>query len=132
GRHLVSVGLGLFGLAVMILPTITIGAPEIREVVGIAAAVGAAACYALAIVLTRDMAATESQISLSFYPAVLGSLAVLPLGLGSWTFPTDTDWMLFALRGLLGSLGYLCVCFALSRERAGALTPYEYTAMIWA
>jgi S-adenosylmethionine uptake transporter len=132
GRHVTSVALGLCGLVVMILPSVSFGAPDLTELAGIAAALGAATFYALSIVLTRDMSATESQISLSLYPAALGALAALPVGVASWSFPTSVDWMLFVLLGLLGSLGYLCVCLALSRERAGALTPYEYTSMIWA
>lgn len=132
GRHMIAVGLGLCGLAVMILPSVSFGAPDFTELAGIAAALGAATCYALSIVLTRDMAATESQISLSLYPAALGALAALPMGLASWTLPAPSDWALFILLGLLGSLGYVCVCLALSRERAGALTPYEYSAMVWA
>jgi S-adenosylmethionine uptake transporter len=132
GRHLTAVGLGLCGLAVMILPSVGFGAPDVTELTGIAAALAAAICYALSIVLTRDMAATESQISLSLFPAILGTVAAMPLGIAAWTAPAPGDWMLFALLGLLGSLGYVCVCLALSRERAGALTPYEYSSMIWA
>jgi drug/metabolite transporter (DMT)-like permease len=116
----------------MILPSVGFGAPDVTELTGIAAALAAAICYALSIVLTRDMAATESQISLSLFPAILGTVAAMPLGIAAWTAPAPGDWMLFALLGLLGSLGYVCVCLALSRERAGALTPYEYSSMIWA
>lgn len=131
-RHVLAIALGLCGLLVMIVPTSTPGASATIEPWGFVAALAAAAGYALSVVLTRDMAATESQIGLSFYPALLGSVAALPLGIGAWSPPPPSDWLLFALLGCLGSLGYVCMCLALSRERAGALAPYEYTAMVWA
>lgn len=130
-RHsVIAVGLGFTGIAVL-LPWPD-GAHRPGDWMGYLAALAAAAAYAASVVMTRNLAATESQLSLSFYPALLGAFLVSPAGIAAWQ-PLDAQgWAFAALLGALGSMGYLAICAALARERAAALAPFEYTAMVWA
>jgi len=49
-----------------------------------------------------------------------------------WKTPTPTDFGLFALAGLFGSVGILCLTKAFRLAPAAVVSPFEYTALIWA
>ena len=49
-----------------------------------------------------------------------------------WVSPSLSDLGLFALAGIFGSSGVLCVTHAFRLAPAATISPFEYTALIWA
>jgi drug/metabolite transporter (DMT)-like permease len=92
----------------------------------------AAFTYALGVIASRQLSRTESTTSILFYYS-LGVLlvtgAVMPW---QWVTPSWADLGIFALAGVVGSLGQLCLTQAYRYGEVSALAPLEYTALVWA
>ena len=103
-----------------------------RDVLGTAAALGAAVTYALAIVLTRRRSAHDPVPVMVAIQSAVALAVAAPLALASWRPVEPTLWAAFAVVGLMGTLGHLLFAGALARARAADLAPAEYTTLLWA
>lgn len=136
---------GFGGVIVMIRP----GMGSVDPVAFLALA--AAFCYAAMILMTRRLGASERPTSMLFYTtvsflcfsivigAVLGdggfdnaSHAAASFLLRAWTWPAGIDLAMMAACGLTFSVGIYCLSSAYSMAPPGTVTPFEYTAILWA
>ncbi len=127
GRHRwTAVLAGFVGIIVMLRPGS--GVFQWASV----AVVMSALCYALLMVTTRRFKSTEHTEALMFWPesgvAVVG-LAIAPI---QWVTPTAADLVLFVAAGMFGSFGIVCLTHAFRLSPAALVSPFEYTALIWA
>ena len=91
----------------------------------------AALFYALAMLVTRRQARTDSTPSILLYTTGLSlavSAALLPFG---WRSPSSEDLMLFALLGLIAGGGKYFFIQAYRYAPAAVVAPFDYTALIW-
>ncbi len=91
----------------------------------------AALLYALAMLVTRRLARTESTPSILFFTTCLSlvvSAALLPFG---WRSPSGEDLLLFALLGLIAGGGNYFMTQAYRHAPAAVVAPFDYTALIW-
>jgi drug/metabolite transporter (DMT)-like permease len=91
----------------------------------------AALFYALAMLVTRRLARTDSTPSILLYTtglSLVASAALLPFG---WRSPTGEDLMLFALLGLIAGGGNYFMTQAYRHAPAAVVAPFDYTALIW-
>jgi len=95
-------------------------------------ALASAAIYALLMVTTRALKGTESRASLMLYPQLGMSVTSLLIAPFFWTCPSLIEIGVFAVVGALGSAGIFCITQAFRLAPAATVSPYEYTAMIWA
>ena len=95
-------------------------------------ALGSTIVYAILMITTRALKATESTAALMFYPqigmAITGALFVPFI----WIVPSPAELGLFALAGTFGSLGIMCLTNAFRLAPAATVSPFEYSALIWA
>ena len=96
------------------------------------AAVGSTVVYALLLISTRALKSTETASALMFYPQFGMAITGIFLVPFFWVPPTLFDLGLFALAGALGSLGIVCLTNAFRLAPAATVSPFEYTALIWA
>ena len=100
--------------------------------VGIAAALACAFFYALSMVLMRQQSAKDDAVTIV---ALSNMLALSCSSRRSWPcngrLRARAISSLFALAGLLGTCGHLCLAWAYSRAHAGRLGILEYTAFLW-
>ncbi len=96
------------------------------------AALVSACCYALLMVTTRRFKATEHSEALMFWPAAGVGLAGLLVAPAQWVTPSPVDFLLFLLAGMFGSLGIVGLTHAFRLAPAAMVSPFEYTALIWA
>ena len=96
------------------------------------AALGSAVFYALLMITTRMLKSTESPAALMLYPQIGVSLTGLVLVFFVWVPPSLADLGLFALAGLFGSFGILCLTQAFRLAPAAVIAPFEYSALLWA
>ena len=129
-RALGAVALGFAGVVVVHLAEAPSGAE--RDALGIAAALGAAVTYALAIMLVRQRSAHDAVPVMVLIQGVAALVVAAPLAAASWRPVEPALWAVFALVGLLGTLGHLLLAGALARARAADLAPAEYTTLPWA
>ena len=94
--------------------------------------VGSAVVYALLMITTRAFKSTESTASLMLYPQLGMSLTGIVFAPLFWVTPSLSDLGLFALAGIFGSVGVVCLTNAFRLAPAATISPFEYTALIWA
>ncbi len=88
--------------------------------------------YAILFTSGRWLSETESVASLVFsYNAGVGLVACLLLPM-FWTSMNATEWMLVMLLSLLAVSGHFAITYAFSLAEASAISPFEYSAILWA
>ena len=93
--------------------------------------VASAACWALSLILTRRLSATESPLATLAWTALTGlALSSLPLP-WVWQTPTPTDWLLLAAAGTLYTLGQYLLLRAFLTAHASLLAPFQYSQILW-
>lgn len=129
---ILSLLLGLTGVAVMVwddLATFEIGSVS---VLGAGLVLIAALGYAMVMVLTRLHSARAEPAVLVFCQTLSAAVITLPVLVMTWRPVLAADVGLFALVGALGSLSYFGLAWAFSRANAARLGPLEYSVLPWA
>jgi drug/metabolite transporter (DMT)-like permease len=121
----IAVSFGFVGVLVMARPSGS------GSTLGMACALACAGCNAFGTLAVRGLTRTESTASIVFYTALfmtLGSLPVLPF---FWRTPGPVDLVLFCSIGLIGGISQYWTTQALYYAPAAAVSPFNYTALIW-
>jgi len=100
---------------------------------GIAAIIGSALCYAGNIVLMRRQALAAKPLEINFFQSLtvmaLWLLAIPIAGLPAWP---DGEWTWILVASLLSTAGTLLFAWAYARGPASYLAATEYSAFLWA
>ena len=94
--------------------------------------VGVALFYALFQIITRYLSHRSDPLSMLFYTALVGALAmsvIVPFG---WQTPTIVQWLVLIAVGFLGGVGHYAIIKAYERSEAALVAPFAYTEIIWA
>src|ERR1700691_367280 len=121
----IAVSVGFVGVLVMAHPS---GA---ENALGVAGAVGCAVCNAVGTLTVRDLCRTEHSASIVTWTAIFMTLMALPALPFFWMTPTPVDFLLFCSIGLIGGISQYWTTQALSYAPAAAVSPFNYTALIW-
>jgi S-adenosylmethionine uptake transporter len=130
-RAMVGLAVGLAGV-IVIARGQEGGTAHAFDPLGLAAALACAFFYALSMVLMRQQSAKDSAMTIVVLSNVWALLLSLPVMAVQWQPLTGSHLMVFAVAGLLGTCGHLCMAWAYSRAHAGKLGILEYTAFLWA
>ncbi len=127
-RHLwFAVVTGLAGVLVILKPTMS----GIASRAGLATFLSALA-YAFVVVLVRVQSRTETTASMVFWFLLLLSIGAGALAAPVWAPILATDWPWIIGIGLTGWAGQHLITEAFRHAPASLVSPFEYTAMIWA
>ena len=121
----IAVSVGFVGVLVMAHPS---GA---GSSIGMASAIACAVCNALGTLYVRGLTKTDHSAAIVTWTAIFmtaGSLPVLPF---FWVTPTPLDFALFCSIGLIGGVSQYWTTLALYNAPAAAVSPFNYTALIW-
>ncbi|ESY94535.1 DMT family transporter [Mesorhizobium sp. LNHC229A00] len=129
-----AVAIGLIGVLVISWPELTLlnsdeGLDD-QEVLGVMAALAAAAISAVAMLLVRNLVQTEKTATIVLWfssTASVLSLLTLPFG---WQSLTPIQATLLILAGFCGGLGQILMTAAYRHAEASVVAPFEYTSMI--
>lgn len=129
-----AVAIGLVGVILILQPAGTGVTP------GALLALASAVFYALALISSRQLSATENSHNILFYYAlcvlafsgVVGLLGETGVG-ASWKWPPLRleDLWIFLLMGLVGTFGQFFFNQAFRYGEVSMLAPIEYTALLW-
>jgi len=122
----VAIGVGFCGVLVMLRPGM--GVFQWASLV----VLGSVVAYALLMITTRAFKSTESTAALMLYPQLGISLTGIVIAPLFWVTPNLGDLGLFVLAGLFGSVGVVCLTHAFRLAPVATVTPFEYSALIWA
>jgi drug/metabolite transporter (DMT)-like permease len=117
---------GLAGVLVILKPT----ASGFASLAGLAA-LGAAVCWAIVVVIVRLMAATETTASMVFWFLLLAALGAGLLAVRGWIAIDASDWTWIALLGLTGWIGQHLITEAFRLAPASTVAPFEYMSIVW-
>jgi drug/metabolite transporter (DMT)-like permease len=125
-RRLAALLIGFAGTIVIVRPDVT------AFDVGALLILGGAASWGAALIVIKVLSRTEASLTTTIYSTVLVSpfcfLAALPF----WQTPTLEQLGWFVVIGALGSFTQLFVAQALKDADVSAVTPFDYTRLIWA
>jgi len=118
---------GFVGVLVMLQP----GAPGHGFGWGQAAALGAAALFAMTITGMKVMTRDHSPFTLLVWSAVLGLVFSLPPALFVWRWPEPVDLVLLAAMGVLGTITQGCYIKGMQIGEAAVMAPIDYTRLVF-
>ncbi|MER8956929.1 DMT family transporter [Mesorhizobium sp. M0833] len=129
-----AVAVGLVGVLIISWPELTLlssgAALGDQEVLGVIAALIAAAISAIAMLLVRNLVQSERTATIVLWFSVTASLmALLSLPFG-WQALTPAQAGLLIAAGFCGGLGQILMTSAYRHAEASVVAPFEYTSMI--
>jgi len=99
---------------------------------GVAFALGSSAAYALYLVLTRKVSATDSPATSLTYTGAVGLVLSSAVGVFHWQGLDTGSLLLVGYIMVTGVLAHGLMIYALSMAPASVLQPFNYTALPWA
>ncbi|MER9652623.1 DMT family transporter [Mesorhizobium sp. M0152] len=129
-----AVAVGLVGVLIISWPELTLlsshEALDDQEVLGVVAALVAAAISAVAMLLVRNLVQSERTATIVLWFSVTASaMALLSLPFG-WQALTSVQAVLLVAAGFCGGLGQILMTSAYRHAEASVVAPFEYTSMI--
>src|SRR5690606_12594272 len=121
-----AVAAGFVGAAIMLQPGTA--AFRVEAVVILIAAL----TFALAMLLTRRMAATETNTAIFAYSTLGAWIASVPFVAFYWQVPNARDLLVFLMLGLVGGCGSYLVIVAYRLAPAALTASFDYTSLVWA
>jgi drug/metabolite transporter (DMT)-like permease len=129
-----AVAIGLVGVVIISWPQLTLLSSDAalgdQEVLGVIAALIAAATSAIAMLLVRNLVQSERTATIVLWFSVTASvLALLSLPFG-WQALTPLQAGLLVAAGFCGGLAQILMTAAYRHAEASVVAPFEYTSMI--
>ncbi len=125
-RRWAAVVIGLIGVLIIVRPgTAAFQFDALYILTG-------ALCFSLAMLVTRRMAKTETNVAMLAYTTLGAGIVSLPLMPFVWRQPAAGDVWLFVLIGMVGGTAAYLLIAAYRNAPAAVVAPFEYTALVWA
>ena len=124
-RRWAAVLVGFVGALVVLRPGTEAFRPESLL------ALCAALCFALAMIMTRWMARSETNVAVLAYSTLGAGIACLPFLSFVWRPVEAAHLWIFLALGILGGIGANFMISAYRQAPAAVIAPFDYTALIW-
>ena len=125
-RRWIGVIIGFFGAMIIVRP----GFIELD--VAIIALLIAAVSHSIYQIFTRQVRVYDHPMTSLFYTGIVGAIVMSLAVPFQWQPPSIAHWPIFALLGVAGCLGHICLIRALRAAPASVVSPFSYTTLIWA
>lgn len=133
GRSSIAGGLGAFAGVIVIVLGQASKHPADDVMLGIAAIIGSALCYAVNIVLMRRQALAAKPLEINFFQSVtvmaLWLLVIAVSGMPDWP---GGQWLWIVVACSLSTSGTLLFAWGYARGPASYLAATEYSGFLWA
>ena len=131
-RRWTAIGVGFLGVLIALGPAFD-AQPQ-----AVAVALFGSLCFGLMMITGRQLRASDG-LALVFWPTLASTLFGggmilygLAQGASGWVAPGATDYFLLALLGLVALAAHYFTNKSLILADAAAVTPYQYTLLVWA
>lgn len=95
-------------------------------------AIASALFYAMAAILTRQLSASDSPLTISLFGTLIMLLAGAATAGNDWQWPAGRDWLVLLLLGGAGALTNFVNALSLRDVQLSAVAPLEYSILLWA
>ncbi len=120
-----AVVIGFVGALVILRPGTDAFRPEALLIVG------SAVFFALAVLHTRRMSRTETNVAMYTYSTIFAGLATTPFLPFVWVSPKTGDLGMFFTLAMIGGIASYLMIVAYRNAPAALNASFEYTALIW-
>ena len=124
-RRWAAVGVGMTGMLIVVRPGMEGFQPA--ALFGVVSS----SLWALALIITRKIAATDPPQTTIFWSSMVGAIVLTVLLPFDAAWPTGTQFGLCVLLGFLSSAGQWMVVLAHRLAPASLLAPFSYTQLPW-
>jgi drug/metabolite transporter (DMT)-like permease len=128
GRRWLAIAVGMGGVLLILKPW----SSNTFSMLAAGAAALATVCYSVGALTVRSMGRRDSSTSMVFWYLGLVGLGSGALAIAGWRTIEVEDYAIIAAIGLSGGLGQLWITEAFRRAPPSVVSPFEYTAIIWA
>ena len=119
-------------LAIGFIGTLVVLRPGIVPIeLGTIALLIAAVLWGTAIIIIKSLSRTEASTTMTIYSTLLMSPITLVIAIPVWQHPDFVQIVLLLIVGALASAGHLALATAMKLAEVTALTPIEFTKLIW-
>lgn len=125
-RRWIAVLAGLVGALVIVRPGM--GVMQTAALFPVATAV----LYSFYMIATRHLSHTDSAVTTLIYTASVGTVVMSLIAPFVWLAPDTKGWLLMVLLGFMGAACHFALIKAFEAASAPAVTPFEYSRLIWA
>ncbi len=122
-RHWMLLFVGYGGVIIMVQPTV-----HSLDSATIAALV-ANILAGMSIVIARHLSANHAPVTLVGYATSVSAIIMLFVGASQWQMPTQDQWAILSIVGLLGVSSQYFYVRALKYAPASFVSPFEYTRL---
>jgi len=88
--------------------------------------------WAVALIVIKSLARTESAATISLYAAILMTPITLAFALFVWQWPTPGQLVWLVTIGVFGSIAQLCLSQSFRLADATLVLPIDFTKIVWA
>jgi drug/metabolite transporter (DMT)-like permease len=88
--------------------------------------------FSLSFLLTKILTRRDSPQVIVVWQTLVVSILSLPMALYVWAWPTATQWLIFAIGGVLGSAGHYCLTHSLKAADMSSTQSVKFLDLIWA
>jgi drug/metabolite transporter (DMT)-like permease len=122
-RRIAALAVGFAGILLVLRPGLVAVTPDTMLIL--------ISCMAFAGVslMIKAMSGTIPTTVIVFWQTLATGVFSLPAAALFWRNPDPADWLLLAILGILGTLGWLCFTRAFALAEASAITPYEFARL---
>ena len=124
-RRWAAVLIGFVGAIVMLRPGTDAFRPDTLLILA------SALFFALGMLLTRRMSATETNAAMFTYSTIGAGLASIPFMTVIWRAPEAQHLWVFLGLGIVGGCAAYLMIVAYRNAPAALIAPFEYSALIW-
>jgi drug/metabolite transporter (DMT)-like permease len=124
---LLALAFGIAGVLLIVHPS-----GSGLDPLGVAFALGAAACSAFAYVTVRELSRTEHPLVIVFYFPLVATPLAIPWAAASWVTPTPVELLILLGVGVATQLGQVFLTMGLTLERAGRAASAGYLQIVFA
>ena len=124
-------GVGFAGVMVGLAPSLFGGGAHGGPWLGYVYAFAGTVCYSLVFVLNRSLRSEPGMARVLVWPALLGLVAMLPLGLAEWRAPSAFALAVMVANGVIVALATVFLAEAFRHATASRLAPFGYSGLVW-
>lgn len=118
---------GFAGVMVVVWPGLS-GAGGFHSLVMLAAS----PLFAASFLITKALTRRDTPQVIVTWQSITVALFSLPFALPHWAWPSPAQWGWFALAGVLGTAGHICLTRAFAMAEMSATQPIRFLELVWA
>ncbi len=88
--------------------------------------------FSASFLITKALTRRDRAEVIVVWQAITVSLFSLPAALLNWTWPSPGQWLLFAVGGVLGSIGHYCLTRSFGTADISATQSIKFLDLLWA